>query len=341
MPFKKSNQVRCLLFALFGAWAFFSSCTASAEVRSYRYELNLRSGDSRFAGEIKRNVSQGPRFDVEQDSRGRTLNITEYQNGNKVGRRVFHFEGGASLPSSLDIYKQGEVFAKTRIERNSRGESIRIEYLSVQGERTGDQTRTYFEDHVDWTKHNAEGKTTYRGTQFFSSLGVKIRAVDYLDEKTSIETAYDPDTGQQKVEKQFVNAELKVTTRYSYDENGSLTRNDLYNSDGRWYGATEYREGLKTRRILKFSSGDKVETIFSYDSKRVSTEARFSVNDHLICVFKFERYPNGSLKRTLAVGPTGDLYAEFPDHYVDSVQHDGSTTSEISGTVIYKHGKWW
>jgi antitoxin component YwqK of YwqJK toxin-antitoxin module len=328
---------------LCGVWTLLIVSTLSAEVHSYRYELALRTGDSRFAGEIGAGKgSIGPRFDVETDAKSRIATITDYQDGNQTRRRVFHFEPEASLPGSLDIFRGDELIAKTRIERNAHGESTRIEYLTILGQRTGDMTCSYSEDHVDWAKHNAEGKGTYRGTNFFSTQGVKIRSMEYMDARTSIETTYDPENGQVLLKKQFFDGEIKVTTRQSYDENGSLIRADLYSGPkDQWYGTSEYQAGLRTRQTYKFTNGTVAETLITYDSKGSANEARFSVNDRFICTFKFDRFPNENLKRTLAVGPNGDVYAEYPDHYVDQVRRDGSPTSEIAGMVIYKRGDWW
>jgi len=312
------------------------------KVRSYRYELSLRSGDSRYAGEISTGEgSVGPRFDVATDKSGRILAVTSYENGNKTQQLIFHSEAESPWPISVDVYRGGELTSRTRIERNSGGESTRIEYLTVRGERVADVTRVYSAGHVDWTKHNTQGQPIAHGTNFFSSEGVKIRAVEYLDDTTTIEIDLDPTTGLELVKKTLVNGEVKSTSRFTHDANGSLVHQDTYNSKNELYGTAEYQEGLRVRETYKSTSGRAAELLLSYDSTRLATQARFSVNEKFVCTFKFDRSSDGGLKRTLAFGPGGDLYAEYPDHYVDRVHRDGSPFSQIKGTIIYKKGDWW
>jgi len=316
--------------------------SSKGAVHSYRYELVLRTGDFRFAGEIAPDQrSVGPRFDVETDKSGKILSVATWQNGKKIGQLVFHFEAARQWATGVDVYRGGELTARNRIERNSRGESSRIEYITVSGVRAAFRTQTYSTDHVDWTKYNSQGQPISHGTDFFSPEGTKIRALEYLDDQTTIETNFDPATGLELTKNTMVNGEVKIISSFTHDANGSLIREDIFNSKNKPYGTTEYHDGLRVRQSYKFTSGGTAEVLVSHDSKRLATEAKFSINEKLVCTFKFDRLADGGIRRTLAFGPEGDLYAEYPDHYVDQVQRDGSPTSQINGIVIYKKGNWW
>jgi len=312
------------------------------EVHSYRYELILRTGDFRFTGEIAPSQrSVGPRFDVETDNSGKITSVARYENGHKTEQLVFHFEAPGKWATSVDVYRGGDLTARNRIERNGRGESGRIEYITINGDRAAFRTQKYFADHVDWTKYNSQGRPVSHGTNLFSPDGIRIRSLEHLDDKTTIETNLDPATGLELAKKTIDNGEVKIISRLTYDANGSLIREDIYNSRNEQYGTTEYQDGLKVRQSYRFTSGGTAEVLVSHDSKRFATEARFSRNGRLVCTFKYDRFADGGIKRTLAFGPGGDLYAEYPDHYVDQVHRDGSPTSQIDGTVIYKKGNWW
>lgn len=316
--------------------------SSHGEFHSYRYELVLRTGDFRFTGEIAPGQrSVGPRFDVETDNSGKILSVATFENGEKTGQLVFHFEAAGQWATSVDVYRGGDLTARNRIERNSRGESGQIEYITVNGDRAAFRTQKYSADHVDWTKYNSQGQPVSHGTDLFSPEGIRIRALEYLDDKTAIETDLDPATGLELSKKTIVNSKVKMISRFTHDANGSPIREDIYDSKNKQYGTTEYQDGLRVRQFYKFTSGGTAEVLVSHDSKRLATEAKFSINESLVCTFKFDRFADGGIRRTRAFGPGGDLYAEYPDHYVDQVHRDGSPTSQINGTVIYKKGNWW
>jgi len=324
----------CRLGLLFVAVSF-----AIAETHSYRYELKTGCNEPRYAAEIPFD-SGGPRFDIETDAKGRIVRVSTYENGNKIKETIYHYEGGASRVTDADFYLAGELTTTVRVERNTKGSVVRDDYLTRDGNRTGYFTCEYSGDRVEATSFNLAGKPVDHWTFFFSQ-DVVVREIHTPDDKTSIEVTYSSNTGQVQSRKQYQNGILTSHNSFTYDSNGSLLREDIYDSNDRWFAAKEYADELRIREIYKFLNGGTQETRTTYDAKRFATEATFSWNDRLICTFKFDRFSNGVLKRTLAVGPNGDLYAEYPDHYVDKVNRNGTALDDIKGTVIYKQGNWW
>jgi hypothetical protein len=45
--------------------------------------------------------------------------------------------------------------------------------------------------------------------------------------------------------------------------------------------------------------------------------------------------------RTRALGPAGELYAEYPDLFVDAVDRRGRPTDRPTAGTIYRLGEWW
>lgn len=130
-------------------------------------------------------------------------------------------------------------------------------------------------------------------------------------------------------------------TRCAYDANGTLLREDFYTPDGKWFGSSEYSKGLEKRRFYRFTDDERQETRIDYDSKGYPKSSAFSINDQLICTFRFDLSSNGEPKRTLAIGPKDELYAEYPDNIVHEVDRDGRPPVKIHGSLIYKKGHWW
>lgn len=320
----------------------FIAFVARAQSGAYRYQLDTRSGQPRYAGQIPDCTgSAGPCYGVQADSAGRLSQLTYYENGNVIKRAIYNYLGASRLANEIDFYRGGELVNKTYLERNSQGDITKYTYRTAQGDLSATLTRTYSGNQVDFSRYNADGKATHSYTTFYAPNGVAIRTVHYPDDHTRIEEMLDPTTGQSTSKKQFEADTLAVETRFSYDANGSLLREDHYDPRGRWYGADEYKDGLMSRRLYKFPDGNSQESRISYDTKRFIAESRFYHNDRLICTFKYDLFPNGGIKRTLAIGPGGDLYAEYPDHLVYEVNQDGTAIEEIKGAVIYKKTNWW
>lgn len=130
-------------------------------------------------------------------------------------------------------------------------------------------------------------------------------------------------------------------TRCTHDANGILIREDFYTADGKWFGTSEYSKGLEKRRFYEFTDGERQETRIDYDNKGFPKSSAFSINQQLICTFRFDLSSSGEPKRTLAIGPNGELYAEYPDNIVHEVNRDGRPPIKIHGSLIYKKGRWW
>ena len=319
-----------------------ATCCTHADVHSYRYSLNTKSGDPRFSGDIKVGAeSIGPRIDVEADAKGRIVKVAYFQYGKKTGEQVFHFPAGANFADSFDEYRDGKHTARCLIERDSVGQRTRTEQRTAEGRLTRYVLLKRDGDQLDRTVYNAESKNLAHWILFFTPDGLEKRCIRDPEGNSTTDENIDPYTGLSQSRLQSAHGKTVARKKFTYDANGNELREDFYNEKDQLYGGADYTDGLKTHEVLNFHNGDTLETNTSYDDNRQATEAKFFRNNQLVCVFSFDRYPTGIVKRTVAKGPDGTMYAEYPDHYVDSVKRDGSPPADVSGTVFYRHGNWW
>lgn len=54
-----------------------------------------------------------------------------------------------------------------------------------------------------------------------------------------------------------------------------------------------------------------------------------------------ERLSDGTVKRTIAVSPAGELMAEYPDQQVTDVNRDGKPIYKPDTAIVHKQGNWW
>lgn len=329
--------------ALVAALALLISATTGTEVRSYRYSLDTRSGDSQYVGQIPSGTAAGGRrFEVETDARGRITRVASFRDGRKISETIYRFNGDAVTPSGFQsIGATGEVTGRSEIQRNDGGERTRISNFTVQGQLTDYIVRTYATGLVESIRYTANGSKIERWVEYYSPAGIVIRQEWHPDDVHYYDTDIDEATGLSRSRKEFRGGRVLSSNRYIYDADGTLRREDIHDPDGNWYGAREYSEGLKRREFYEFSSEDTREALYAYDEKSWVKEVKYNRNGNLVCKFVYDWYPNGTIKRTLAIGPHGDLMAEYPDQYVDKVQRDGQPLSRTAAAIIHKKDNWW
>jgi hypothetical protein len=321
----------------------FHAPRATAQVRRYLYELDTRSGDPLFSGEIPTGAPLKAAYaEVATDNLGRVTRVTWLWDGKKTSEVLYHFAPGARLPDAYDVLAAtGETTSKHRIQRNPSGVRTRVETFSLTGTLTGYEVRTVGSDQVDETAYAPDGKRTNHSIDYYSPQGVSIRHRWYPEDSTYYESESDATTGLSASRKKVVSGQVVSSDKFTYDAYGDETRDDIYDAQGNWYGAREYAENLLTIERYKFPSGETQETHPSYDENRRTTEATFSRNGALVCTFKYDRLATGQVKRTLAVAPGGELLAEYADLYVNKVLKNGRPIDHPDAGTIYRKGDWW
>ncbi len=334
--------VRQSLF--YGAVWIVTPCLLFAQAKkSYHYTVTDNFGDTRFAGEIQGTPgAAGKRYDVEFDSLGRMSRYAHIRNGIRVSQVIYQYAEGSSRPSSFEnIAVTGEILGGGRISRNAPGARVRIDRITTTGQVTGYVLRIPDSDSTVETSYSADGKITGQGTTWFSSSGTAIRIRTYPNDSTTYESDIDGVTGLTTETRKYQSAALVVTSKYTYETDGSLSRTDVYDQNRKWYGDTQYTDGLEVLKRYKWPDGISEEHRNAYDEKRLSVSSGFYRDGTLICTFKFERHPNGAIKRTLALAQDGSLMAEYPNLYVALVERNGEALDQPGVAIIHKAGNWW
>lgn len=321
------------------AWA----AAAPAAVRYYRDDLDITAGPpSRYVIEVPEQAAMhGGYFKVTTDDKGRVVRSAFLVDGQATGETVYEYSGNAALPSGAHYLKQGIVTGMTKWTRDAAGRVTRAEFHTAQGALTGYTTTTWAAGHAVRANFAPDGARRWHSEEYYSPEGIEIRSVVYYEgSNTYNESTYDTKRGLEKSSKQYTSGQLQVSYVNTYDADDDLVRQDLYDQKGTWYGAKLYEHNLLTKKLYKFSNGGTQETYITYDARRWTDSAKFYVNNKLICTFLYEHLPDGTTKRTVAQGPDGSLWAEYPDHYVDEVDRSGHPPNSNLG-VIHKAGAWW
>lgn len=316
---------------------------AAAAEHYYRNDIDIRTAPpSRYLIEVPESAAMhGGYLRVTVDDRGRVTRSVFLIDGKPASETVYQYSGDAKLPHRAENYKQGAMTGYEEITRDTAGQPTRINSYTAQGELTGYTTNTYTADHADGANYTPNGTRRSHWTEYFSPDGAEVRYVRNLEgSSASQEVTYDPLRGIAKSTKQFKNGELQISIAKTYDSDDDLIREDLYNPKGVWYGAKIYEHSLLTQKRYKFINGTSMEVDIAYDAKRWTTGSTERVDGKVVCKFQIEHLPDGTVSRTIAEGPDGSLWAEYPNLAVIEVGRDGHPPNSTAG-ILHKTGNWW
>jgi len=322
--------------------AFVPAAAAQNTVRHYRYSLHTRSQDLRFAQEVPASVS-GNQFVVEMDAEGRIVSVSSVRNGKTTARRVYRFATGQKLASGYESFDGDDPAGRVEIQRNAVGDRTRENNYTLAGTLTGYATYTYLTETVEQKNYNPEGKLKSRALYSYSPRGIMITQEFYSnpDEKLNhVDAEYDEGTGLAKATKQFRNGALLNSRSLTYNTDNDLIREDSYDPHGKPYVFRELADGLNVRKVYKSADEITKELRYTYDDKRRLKQTDLYSKGSSICRFIYDRMPDGTVKETRALGPKGELWAEYPDQEIMDVERDGKPINGI-GATVYKVGNWW
>jgi hypothetical protein len=307
-------------------------------VRGYRYEVLTRSQDFAYLSEVAPDIQERHVL-VETDAQGRIVRTSVVRNGQKISTRVYSYSADAKAASEYDTFLGGEKTGHVRIQRNANGYRSREDYFGATGALTTYTLYTYRPDSVEAVSHAADGRKRSTFVSSYSASNILVREISYSnpdDPSFHVVTDFDDRTGLRTGTAQFEDGALSTTGVFTYSDGGELQRQDMYDASGDWFAGAELVDGLMARRFYDSSK----ELRYVYDERRRLKETTLFFGNRLVCRFTYERLPNGSIKRTLAHGADGSLWAEYPDIEVLDVRQNGSP---INGrpAIIKKRGDWY
>jgi hypothetical protein len=279
---------------------------------------------------------------VETDGKKRITRIAQLRNGQKISEEFYRFAANAKLPSEYESFTAGEKTGVSRIQRDSAGNRVREDNFTAGGTLTGYEVYSYSPDHVEEIDYTSDGKKDGYSIFYYSSNGTLVRRIRHppADPPMYLDTQVDEGTGLRKSLQQFNDGKLNNTVSFAYNADSDLVRQDFYDADHKWLGADEFSDNLKTKRIYKAEEGGTKELRYTYDEKRWYKESALYYKGVFVCKLLYDRLPDGTAKRTLALGPNGELWAEYPDAQVIDVTQNGNDAIGRK-SVIHKTGNWW
>jgi hypothetical protein len=314
--------------------------SAHADTQRYRYNIDMKSGEDSYAGELSTTgFPTGPWYEVERDDKGRIVRAAYFRGDGKQSETTYHYTGDSALYDSTDSYKSGEHTGKATYTRDDKGGIVQIDQFTAEGSATTHEARTYSGNTVDEAITAADGTPKDHYVLTFADSGA-LSSYRRVIGTTFYEYAMDPTTGQSKSRRKVEGDKQVLSTTITYDENGDRLREDFFDPTGKPYAVFSYSDGLLVRKSYTFDDGTKSQADITYGDKHWSTQCRLTVNGNFICTFTYDRLPDGTVKRTLALGPNGDLWAEYPNQLVNDIGKDGQPVDRTDG-IIHHAGNWW
>ena len=330
----------CLVAAFFLVPSF--TLVHAQTTQYYRYQLNTRQPEFEFAQEVSPDAP-GTIVVVERDSAGHVLSIATRRKGKQLSRTVYHYGPGQKYYASRDEYTGSEQTGRVDVQRNAGGDIVREDDFTKDGTRTDYVTISYTENSWAAKTYSNDGHVKTVDETHFSPRGRAISSTSYADpddRSTYHLEQIDENTSQDLGWKQFVEMRLTVKGTNVYDAQGDLIRRVGTNANGSPLATEEFSDGLRTLRRYDAGSAAGEELHYHYDEKRWLDAVEIYFNNALVCRLKYQRASDGSILKTVALGPKGDVWAEYPNHEILDINRDGRPAQGIP-VVMHKYGNWW
>jgi Trypsin-like peptidase domain len=308
-------------------------------VQFYRDYLSTIFGDRQYLGEVNPTV-RGHVYSVTSDDRGRVTKVVVLRDGQTLREYQYRYAGDARLPQFEDWISSGRALSTTSIERNAQGYRVRENFLREDGSQSGYRTYRYGDKDVEISDYTAGNDRPTKTVREFATTGLMKTERSFTADGSYYETTYDPSSGRQVLRTKVTGWNVSVIYRPTYDSDGDIIREDFFNQDNVWFGYNGYDNGLLVLKHYKFTTGFTRDVVIVYDVSRRAREAKFSINGTQICTFRAEWDPSGRFIRTLAISPSGELWAEYPGSWVNEVYKNGNAL-DGTRTIFHRKGDWW
>lgn len=310
----------------------------------YRNSVDTLTAPPRtYLNEVPASVaSHGVYIKVDRDGQGRVVRTSRVEEGVVQGYTDYDYAPGAKLPNREITFNGGVETGYSKIARDPKGRIDRFDDYTAQNVRTGYTVLSHAPDHDSYIEYSADGAELSRSEEYFNADGVETKYVSHgRDGVRTTERTYDPVIGLVTGLRAEDNGKLSYTVRYSYDSDDVISRTDTYDPDGKPYVYSLFDHGREVKKVYNFSDGTKEEVDYAYDRRHWMVSSKMTVNGSLICTFTFDREPDGTVKRTLATGADGTLWAEYPNLFVTEVRKDGHANQAPTVGIFHKSGDWY
>jgi hypothetical protein len=313
------------------------SGVAFAATHVYRYGLSTLYGDTKYTDPVSPGAA-GTTYRVITDAADRIVHVDTMRGGKVLSALDYFYAPGSARPDRFTVYRGGKITDRGVVQRDARARRTRTTWYTADGTLSSYTTRSVHGNTVDGVSHARSGAVTFRYRAIFNAQGIQIAETDHYSDTSYTESTYSPENGEELTDKVYVNGALDNYSALTYDAYGDVVRKESFDPDGKKFFDVKYEDGLPVRR-LKIGSPQKI-TMLRYNADRLLTSATMLVNGKVVCKFVYDRDVDGRIKRTLAYSPSGKLWAEYPNQYVEEVERNGRAILGVPGT-IYHVANWW
>jgi hypothetical protein len=311
-----------------------------ALVALFRHSLFTISGDIAYVGDIH-DKSIGLTYAVMTGADGQVTRVTRARNGQTQAETSYHYSSGSTRADAGESFVDGKKGTTVRIQRDSRGYRTRDDYFNADGSLQRYLLYKYTSREVEIIETYTDGREPARRLREFSLSGIMTLERQFTpDAASEYQYRYDDKTGVLVSRTKISNGRLAITYKVTYDDRGDLLEENLYTPENTWYGVVRFSDGLAVKKYYRFLNGQIKESDITYDARRRPSEAKIFINGNFICTLRAEWNQSDGFIGTVALGPHGEKWAEYPNNWVNDVVADGHALDGYR-SVVYRSGSWW
>ena len=342
MRFSSVHIVLVVLFAVGGV----TPNEASAKTALFRHQIsNGKCIPDKYSGSLRRKPSpDGPYFDVETDRLGRIFRVAKMHDARKISELRYEFIGNSNRIAREFDFVDEQLTKSIVYKCDSDNWFVYADHFDPHGDLIRVVLYTHHGSVEEGTYISKTGAKTGRIVEDYGDTSGGPRKVHLypVGKSYSEEWEFDGDTGR-IIAKRYLREPGGGPIAYernAYEGNGDLLRVDRFDDKTKWYGADMYEHGLIAATIKKSADGSKRQTRRSYDPLGILKQSVQSEAGKVVCTFVYDRKSDGTINRTLAMGPDGELLAEYVGQEIAQVEKNGQPKSGAPG-ILQKQGDWW
>lgn len=321
--------------------------SAAAATKLYRFALGIGTNPARYVLPLSATKPTGPYFRVTTDAAGRIASVESLRSGTVLSRIDYAYEAGAAHPSKAATFIKGEAAGSRLLSYYPDGKLKRLETYTVLGKLTGYETCEPIAGGArDCLDHNPEGKPIEHYQSTFGADGVLVQQKHWREgDKQFYLVKLDPTNGLEIESRliRFDNGAVLNIARRTYDANGDQVRADAFTADGTSpFASMEFADDLMQKKSYRYTDGQTYVVQAHYGANRWRTGADILVNGKLAFRFAYVWQSDGTILKSQALGLDGELWAEYPDLFLDEVTRQGAVRlGNPNAGAVYHKQPWW
>jgi len=321
------------------------------KIRYFRFSWENLKGDPEYRSEVcSESKVTGGYYKSTSDENGREIKRHYFINDTKLSSITFNYDSTSKYYTGYDFYKNDKLMSVVQLTRKDDGTRAKKQVFTNENQLTSYTLYTRNKNVLEAIDYSPDGlvKNFYKSkyNRYGEIISYKWHPGNKSGKWYEQNIYYEyfiNENGTTSHYHKYNKLRRSIKCEYIYNDVGQLIERVLYNTY-KHNSPLLAKHRLKNGLLVEKESWDIIAPRYKthelikikYDDNSNAKSADVYWDEKLRIKLKFERYPNGTIKRTVAYNTSGEIISEFPNRVVLHLNLDGSTIDGVKGKVYKK-----